>query len=51
MNNQNTFLKHRAQTVIVVGVKELLENNLSIKIDGGEGTESIDMGELHKLIN
>jgi hypothetical protein len=51
MNNQNTFLKHRSQTVIVIGVKELLENTLSIKKDGEEGTESIGMGELYQLID
>lgn len=51
MNNQNSFLKHRSQTVIVIGVKELLENTLSIKKDGEEGTESIGMGELYQLID
>ena len=47
MNNQNSFLKHRAQTVVVIGVKELLENTISVKVDGEEGTKTIDMGELH----
>jgi histidyl-tRNA synthetase len=49
MNNQNTFLKENAHKTIVIGVKELQENFVTVKVDGGTENLTISMNELHKI--
>lgn len=46
MNNQNTFLKERASKTIVVGVDEIQQGYVTVKVDGATENYKVSMSEL-----
>ena len=51
MNNQNTFLKERSNKTIVVGVQELQEGFVTVKIDGQPENQIVKMCDLNTIFD
>lgn len=51
MNNQNNFLKERAPKTIVVGVQELQDGVVTVKVDGHPENQIVKMSDLNTIFD